>query len=191
MLYTRDKFYGAVVAVCLALMLLGCSSAAEPAAEDIGPITALEAQVEETVVPELSSTPTELPLELAELTPATTELPTELAEAGTPIVPVSPLREQKMTLSSDSIQPLTGSEEALVAALADLTERTGLPTTEIKLVSMEAVNWSDASLGCPQEGFMYAQVITPGYLIIFEAGGQTYEYHTDQTGNAVLCENGQ
>ena len=53
---------------------------------------------------------------------------------------------------------------------------------------MEAVEWSDASLGCPQEGFMYAQVITPGYLIILEAQGEQYEYHTDQTTNVVLCQ---
>jgi hypothetical protein len=52
---------------------------------------------------------------------------------------------------------------------------------------MEEQQWSDTSLGCPQEGFMYAQVITPGYLIVLEAQGQTYEYHTDTQANVVLC----
>jgi hypothetical protein len=50
------------------------------------------------------------------------------------------------------------------------------------------MEWSDASLGCPQEGMMYAQVITPGYLIVLEAQGQTFEYHTDQGTNVVLCQ---
>jgi hypothetical protein len=35
---------------------------------------------------------------------------------------------------------------------------------------------------------MYAQVITPGYLIILAAEGQQYEYHTDQAANVVLCQ---
>jgi hypothetical protein len=93
-----------------------------------------------------------------------------------------------METTTDEVQPLPGSEESLAAAIADLVEQAGLAEEEIRLVSMEAVEWRDASLGCPQEGFMYAQVITPGYLIILEAAGQEYEYHTDQRANVVLCQ---
>jgi hypothetical protein len=35
---------------------------------------------------------------------------------------------------------------------------------------------------------MYAQVITPGYRVVLEAGGQRYEYHTDTGRFVVLCE---
>jgi hypothetical protein len=73
-------------------------------------------------------------------------------------------------------------------ASADLAQRLGLASEAIKLVSAEEVEWSDASLGCPQPGMMYAQVITPGFLVVLEAGGQTYEYHTDMGRFAVLCE---
>lgn len=93
-----------------------------------------------------------------------------------------------MAPASGEVKPLPGSEKALVAATADLAERTGVPASNISLVSMEAVDWSDASLGCPQEGYMYAQVITPGFSLILSAQGQPYEYHTDQAGNVVLCE---
>jgi hypothetical protein len=86
------------------------------------------------------------------------------------------------------MQPIPGSEAALAAAIADLSQRTGVSADQITLVSMEAREWSDASLGCPQEGMMYAQVITPGYLIILAAQGQQYEYHTDQAANVVLCQ---
>jgi len=92
-----------------------------------------------------------------------------------------------MSIESE-VKPIPGSEKALAAAVAHLTEKTGVPDSDIRLLSMEAVEWSDASLGCPQEGFMYAQVITPGYLIILEAQGQSYEYHSDQAANVVLCE---
>jgi hypothetical protein len=52
---------------------------------------------------------------------------------------------------------------------------------------VEAVDWSDTSLGCPEPGMAYAQVITPGYLIVLGAAGQTYEYHTDEHSSVVLC----
>ena len=87
-----------------------------------------------------------------------------------------------------SVEVIPGSEEALTAAVTDLSEQTGLPADQITLVSIEAVEWRDSSLGCPEEGFMYAQVITPGYKIVLEAAGQEYIYHTDQGPNAVLCQ---
>ena len=88
-----------------------------------------------------------------------------------------------------SAEIIPGSEEALAAAVEDLSEQTGVPPGQITLVSMEAVEWGDSSLGCPQPGFMYAQVITPGFKIVLEADGQEYTYHSDQGSNAVLCEN--
>ena len=35
---------------------------------------------------------------------------------------------------------------------------------------------------------MYAQVITPGFRLVFDYQGQRYEYHTDQAGTVVQCE---
>jgi hypothetical protein len=44
-------------------------------------------------------------------------------------------------------------------------------------------------LGCPQKGMAYAEVLTPGYLILLEYGGTTYEYHASQGGTVVTCKN--
>lgn len=71
-------------------------------------------------------------------------------------------------------------------AIADLAQRLGLPESAITVRTVESVEWPDASLGCPRPGMMYAQVITPGYRIVLEAAGQTYEYHTSQS-HVVLC----
>jgi hypothetical protein len=81
-----------------------------------------------------------------------------------------------------------GSETAVAAAIANLSKQTGLPTDQINIDSVTAMEWPDSSLGCPQEGMMYAQVITPGYLIGLSAQGKTYEYHTDQKTNVILCK---
>ena len=60
------------------------------------------------------------------------------------------------------------------------------------LGSSESVQWSDASLGCPQEGMMYAQVITPGYKLVFDHAGASYAVHTNSDGShMVVCSEGQ
>ena len=54
--------------------------------------------------------------------------------------------------------------------------------------SVEFVEWPDACLGIAQRDVACAEVITPGYRIILEANGATYEYHTDGGSRAVLVE---
>ncbi len=54
----------------------------------------------------------------------------------------------------------------------------------------EAVQWPDASLGNPQPSMVCGQVITPGYEIILFAGGQEYEYHSDQEWVVLLEHHG-
>jgi hypothetical protein len=87
-------------------------------------------------------------------------------------------------------QEMTPPEAQAVVRLAeeDLAGRLGLEPDQIELVSVQAVEWSDTSLGCPQPGMMYAQVITPGYRVTLEAEGQTYDYHTNQSDHVVLCQ---
>ena len=81
-----------------------------------------------------------------------------------------------------------GTQERLIArARADLARRTGITEGEIQVVKVEAVEWEDSSLGCPEEGKMYAQIITPGYQILLSAGGKEYDYRTDQLF-VHLCE---
>ena len=83
---------------------------------------------------------------------------------------------------------LTGQEGPLAAARADLAKRLGVAETEIATKAVEAEQWSNAGLGCPQPGMMYAQVLTSGYRVILKVDGQDYFYHTDDKENQVLCE---
>lgn len=71
------------------------------------------------------------------------------------------------------------------ALAADL----GIQETAPILISIEEVLWGDSSLGCPEPGMMYAQVITPGFRLVFEHSGQRFEYHTNRDGSVgVSCE---
>ena len=72
-------------------------------------------------------------------------------------------------------QTLTGLQ---VEARQVLADRLSVPAAGLELVSDEPVQWGDTSLGCPQAGMFYAQVITPGHRITFRQGEDTYEVHT-------------
>jgi len=65
-------------------------------------------------------------------------------------------------------------------AQADLAARQKVPLKRVKVVRVEAVDWPDASLGCPEPGLAYAQVITPGWRILLRVGAREFTYHSDQ-----------
>jgi len=54
----------------------------------------------------------------------------------------------------------------------------GISSEEIEVIEVEEVEWPDTSLGSPEPGMVYAQVITPGCRITLEVAGETYEVHT-------------
>jgi hypothetical protein len=79
------------------------------------------------------------------------------------------------------------AQAAVDAALRDAAARVGVPPNQLRLEHLERREWPDSSLGCPQPGFFYLQVITPGYLVMIAGAGQRLEYHTDTRGRAVFC----
>jgi Ferritin-like domain len=77
-----------------------------------------------------------------------------------------------------------GDAAPVIAAIAaDL----GVPPESVQVITMESRDWPDSSLGCPQPDMLYAQVITPGYLVVVEVAGERIEYHTDELGTVVRC----
>jgi hypothetical protein len=79
---------------------------------------------------------------------------------------------------------VSGEMTPLIAAIAkDLA----VPLETVQVVTAEPREWPDSSLGCPQPDMLYAQVITPGYLVVVEVSGERLEYHTDERGTVVRC----
>ena len=86
--------------------------------------------------------------------------------------------------------PFTSNLQQLIEkAKEDLTQRLSVSVTQINLVEATEVVWSDSSLGCPQKGMVYTDVLTPGYLIILSANNMEYEYHSSKGSELVYCEN--
>lgn len=107
-------------------------------------------------------------------TPISTSLPTQFNEGddmSDPIPNPDPMVQKMVQLARES-----------------LSRKFKVSEDQINLFSVEAMTWPDASLGCPQAGIIYAQVITPGFQILFEAAGQSYSYHTDTIDRVVLCQ---
>ena len=63
------------------------------------------------------------------------------------------------------------------AAVAHLANHLGVDPGEITVDSIRAETWSDASLGLPEPGMMYAEVITEGHVVSLSHGGKSYVYH--------------
>ncbi len=85
---------------------------------------------------------------------------------------------------------LSAAEQSLVTtATEQVAQQLGVEPSAVQLVSVEAVEWPDASLGCPQPDMMYAQVITPGYRLAYTVNGKAVEAHTDnqQPPQTVIC----
>lgn len=79
-------------------------------------------------------------------------------------------------------------DRILDAALAEAADRTGVAKDEIRVVTAEAVTWSDGSLGCPEPGMMYTQALVPGYRVVLEAGGEELHFHAGESGDVRYCE---
>jgi hypothetical protein len=80
----------------------------------------------------------------------------------------------------------TGAEAVVNMCVSDVAVRMAVPEKAVKVISVFATEFKDASLGCPQPGNNYADVVTPGYIVKLEAAGMTCEYHTDETSSIAF-----
>ena len=86
--------------------------------------------------------------------------------------------------------PVAGSipiPQEIAPVITAIAEDLDVPASSLQVITVEPRDWPDTSLGCPEPDMLYAQVITPGYLILVEVSGERFEYHADERGNIVRC----
>ncbi len=110
--------------------------------------------------------------------PSPTSTPSNPAPSNTPSAPMPDVTPTK--------PPAVTSNSITDAARLALAQLLGMDVSKITVILFEEVTWPDSCLGITQKGVMCAQVITPGYRIGLQAGGQTYEYHTNLSGSSML-----
>ena len=91
-------------------------------------------------------------------------------------------------MNRSEAQPEQDKTAVVQAAKEDLARRLKVRPESIELAGpVEEVTWPDSSLGCPEPGMVYAQVLTPGYRFQLQSGGKLYQYHSGK-GVVKLCE---
>jgi hypothetical protein len=135
-------------------------------------------ELPESTAPPVESPVTAAPHETETLEP---DPPAAEREAAPPPTSMPTVEEGGSEAGEAMLEGLLAVIRRLVAVQQALSE------DEITVERVEAVEWPDASLGCPQPGMMYAQVVTPGYLVELEAEGETITVHTDTGRQVVIC----
>ncbi len=107
-------------------------------------------------------------------------LPTEVVPTPAEQTPAEPTGET----STEEPTPVA-VPQAANAAVQALAQLLGLGLDEIKVIKVEAVEWSDSCLGIVRIDALCAQGIVPGYRVSLEANGQQYEFHTNQDGTSL------
>ena len=126
-------------------------------------------------------TPAASPAEVEPQQPVNTQPSPPATPGKNPIQPTEPSGAIEMPATHPP------AEKFVDLAKKDLASQMTITTEQITLVDAMEIVWPDAALGCPAPGKVYAQGRVPGYKISLEAGGQEYVYHTDLTGQVVLC----
>jgi hypothetical protein len=84
--------------------------------------------------------------------------------------------------------PLAGPA---AAARADLARKLGVDESAIEVVSVREVTWRDGSVGCPQPGMQYPQVLVNGSQIVLRHAGDEYHYHSGRGREPFYCASPQ
>ncbi|HEY83981.1 MAG TPA: hypothetical protein G4N96_02540 [Chloroflexi bacterium] len=171
-----------ILSITLLMLTTACGQADAPTVETEAQAVVPTAEATKTPLPTPSPTPKAL--ETVEIVNDGSVSP--LARSVSPVE--KPATEiggamDISTLPAKTQEMIQKSKEMLVDLLGD-----GLKAEEVSVVSVESREWRDGSLGCPKPGMMYTQATTSGYLIVLEAGGRQYEFHTGGVNSGVLCK---
>ena len=77
----------------------------------------------------------------------------------------------------------------VAAAIADTASRANVDPDEVLIAAWSPVTWNDGSLGCPQKGMAYTQVLVDGELLMLRVDQALFQYHSGRGGPFTYCAN--
>ena len=95
-------------------------------------------------------------------------------------------QDGSLVVPSDGKTPVMAPDALIKAASEALAKVMSLDLADIKFVSAQLVEWPDSCLGMALPGTACSQIVTPGYLIVLEANGVQFEYHTNADGSVIV-----
>ena len=91
-------------------------------------------------------------------------------------------QDGSVILQAEGAQDSADVEQIVIQQLA---ANLSLKESDISVVSNAVIEFNDACMGVAMEGILCAQVVTPGHIIVLEAHGVQYEYHTNVDGSRI------
>lgn len=69
-----------------------------------------------------------------------------------------------------------------------VSETLGVSLEDIQITGVEQMEWPDSCLGLGQANESCAQVVTPGWLVVFTIKGEEFRYRVNETGTMIRQE---
>lgn len=102
----------------------------------------------------------------------------------------SPAEPQPVTGQGSVELPTAEQRDLAGLAIDALSAKLGIAKERIAVDTIRSVEWRDSSIGCPQPGQAYLQVITPGHKITLRVDSQIYVVH-EARHRAFVCHDGK
>lgn len=126
-----------------------------------------------------------------------TAVPTTTPQSDTTVTTAAspPTTDSRQVIPGTTTTPFDPSvgaipDEHLDALKADAATRAAVSVESVEVIRAQQVIWSSTSLDCPEPGQAYTQVLTSGYWVVLEAGGDEYDYRAEIEGEFRLCMSG-
>lgn len=100
-----------------------------------------------------------------------------------PVYPATTPTSTTATANSTKIPP-----EIVSTLRQDLSQRTGIPTNQLKFVAVSPQTWSDGCLGLAKSGEMCTQAMVNGWRVTFAQGDRRWVYRTNSNGRSFRLE---
>jgi len=94
-----------------------------------------------------------------------------------------PATEEATALPKDLLPP-----EIMVEIQNQISEVLGVSLDQIQIETVEQREWPDSCLGLGGPEESCAQVMTPGWLVVFSIDGQEYRFRADEAGTTIRQE---
>ncbi|MBE9224998.1 hypothetical protein IQ264_06055 [Phormidium sp. LEGE 05292] len=98
-------------------------------------------------------------------------------------------RSNKVVVAPDA-SPTALSESVADAVVKDLSKRSGLPKSELKIVDAQQLILSDRCLISKNSNFLCVESEIPGWQITVASGKKRWVYHTNKSGSMLKLDNG-
>lgn len=93
------------------------------------------------------------------------------------LIPTPTPTPTKTVIMTPAIELNTDQANYVKLAIEALTVKLAQKKENIEVVTVTKKEWGDSSLGCPEKGKLYLQVITQGFEIVLQYKEKQYTYN--------------